>query len=72
MEIIHKAIEYILLLSSIMMEYQMNSKNITLNDHQWVVVSATIKYVLKLVDPNSETAEELAEIRDKIINAKQK
>ena len=55
-----------------MMEYQMNSKNITLNDHQWVVVSATIKYVLKFVDPKSETAEELAEIRDKIINAKQK
>ena len=52
-----------------MMEYQMNSKNITLNDHQWVVVSATIRYVLKLVEPDSDTAKELREIRDRIINA---
>ena len=50
----------------------MFTKNIILNDKEWVVVSATIKYVLKnMVDPKSETAETLEIIRNKIINAKQ-
>ena len=50
----------------------MFSKKIILSDHEWVVVSATIKYVLKhLLDPKSETAMDLEIIRDKIINAKQ-
>jgi len=44
-------------------------QNIKLTDHEWVVVSATIKYVLKLVEPNSDTAKELKAIRDRIINA---
>ena len=57
------------MLSSIMMVYQMNNKDIQLTDHEWVVVSATIKYVLKLVEPDSDTAKELKEIRDRIINA---
>lgn len=51
----------------------MFSKDIILNDHEWIVVSATIRYVLKhLLDPKSETALDLEIIRDKIINAKQK
>ena len=50
----------------------MFSKKIILSDHEWIVVSATIKYVLKnLLDPKSETAMDLEIIRDKIINAKQ-
>ena len=44
-------------------------QNIKLTDHEWVVVSATIKYVLKLVEPDSDTAKELRQIRDRIINA---
>ena len=50
----------------------MFTKNIILNDKEWVIVSATIKYVLKnLLDPKSETAMDLEIIRNKIINAKQ-
>lgn len=50
----------------------MFSKKIILSDHEWIVISATIKYVLKnLLDPKSETAMDLEIIRDKIINAKQ-
>ena len=44
-------------------------ENIKLTDHEWVVISATIKYVLKLVEPDSDTAKELKDIRDRIINA---
>ena len=44
-------------------------ENIKLTNHEWVVVSATIKYVLKLVEPDSDTAKELKDIRDRIINA---
>jgi len=44
-------------------------ENIKLTNHEWTVVSATIKYVLKLVEPDSDTAKELKEIRDRIINA---
>jgi hypothetical protein len=45
-------------------------QNIRLTYHEWVVVSATIKYVLKnLLDPASESAKDLKKIRDKIINA---
>lgn len=48
----------------------MFTKDIILNDKEWVVVSATIKYVLNnLLDPKSETAETLGIIRNKIINA---
>jgi len=47
----------------------MNNKDVKLTNHEWVVVSATIKYVLKLVEPDSETAKELKDIRDRIINA---
>lgn len=49
----------------------MFTKDIILNDKEWVVVSATIKYVLNnLLDPKSETAETLGIIRNKIINGK--
>ncbi len=47
----------------------MNNKDVKLTNHEWVVVSATIKYVLKLVEPDSDTAKELKDIRDRIINA---